>query len=100
MDQSVTTKGGRIIRNAAQGPDLDPDDGSRVAVPQEGKPPVPDPVTITHADGRTATVSPKVADFLTRNDGWTLDAPKAKGKAAPKPKADAQDVPADETPED
>jgi hypothetical protein len=47
--------------------------------------PTPDPVVITHLDGRTATVSPKVAAFLMAQEGWVL-APKptrAKGKAAP-----------------
>lgn len=82
MDQAVTIRAGRIVRNAAQAPDQDPNDGPRVRVPRK-EPTMPDTVTITHPDGRTAQVSPKVAAFLVRNEGWT----EGKPKAAPKPKA-------------
>jgi len=42
-------------------------------------------VTLTHPDGRTAKVGPKVAAFLKRSEGW-VEA-EAKPKATPKAKA-------------
>ena len=91
-DQAVTTRDGVIVRNAAQGPETDPDDGPRVALA-----PIPEVqrmanVNIQHPDGRTASVSPKVAAFLA-GEGFQVvtDAAPGDEPAAPDTEPIAQD---------
>jgi hypothetical protein len=88
MDQHVDTdQAGRVTRNRAQEPTHDAQDGPRAAHPEVPMSEAPAAVYITHPDGRTATVSPKVAAFLA-HEGFTVS-PYAEPKAAPKAPATA-----------